>query len=106
MAKLSETDVLNIRAQLEDGVPRKELALRYGVATETISKIARRNTFVHVGTPAIPDTRLEEMAAASQAKIMQAARELQTKMEENCSTESEDDTGALSSETLKLMFGA
>jgi len=106
MTKLSETDVLNIRAQLEDGVPRKELALRYGVATETISKIARRNTFVHVGTPAIPDTRLEEMAAASQAKIMQAARELQTKMEENCSTESEDDTGALSSETLKLMFGA
>jgi len=106
MSKLSEYDVLNIREELANGMSRKELALRYGVATETISKIARRNTFVHVGTPAIPDTRLEEMAAASQAKIMQAARELQTKMEENCSTESEDDTGALSSETLKLMFGA
>ena len=106
MAKLSETDVLNIRAQLEDGVPRKELALRYGVATETISKIARRNTFVHVGTPAIPDTRLEEMAAASQAKIMQAARELQTKVSENSSADFADSTGALSSETLESLFGA
>ena len=106
MSKLSETDVLNIRAQLEDGVPRKELALRYGVATETISKIARRNTFVHVGTPAIPDTRLEEMAAASQAKIMQAARELQTKVSENTSTDFAEDKGALSSETLGLLLGA
>ena len=106
MSKLSEYDVLNIREELANGMSRKELALRYGVATETVAKIARRNTFVHVGTPAIPDTRLEEMAAASQNRLLKAARELQTKMEENCSTESEDDTGALSSETLKLMFGA
>ena len=106
MSKLSEYDVLNIREELANGMSRKELALRYGVATETISKIARRNTFVHVGTPAIPDTRLEEMAAASQAKIMQAARELQTKVSENSSADFADSTGALSSETLESLFGA
>lgn len=106
MSKLSEYDVLNIREELANGMSRKELALRYGVATETISKIARRNTFVQVGTPAISDIHMATMAAASQNRLLKAARELQTKMEENCSTESEDDTGALSSETLKLMFGA
>jgi DNA-directed RNA polymerase sigma subunit (sigma70/sigma32) len=106
MSKLSEYDVLSIRAELENGVSRKELALRYGVATETVAKIARRNTFVNVGTPAVPDTRMEEMAAASQAKIMQAARELQTKMGENASADFAEDKGALSSETLGLLLGA
>lgn len=106
MSKLSNSDVLKIRAELENGVSRKELAFRYEVATETIAKIARRNTFVNVGAPAISNTRMEEMAAASQAKLMQATRELQTKVSENSSADFADSTGALSSETLESLFRA
>ncbi len=106
MNKRSNSDVLNIRAELENGVSRKELALRYGVATETIAKIARRNTFVNVGAPAVSDTRMEEMAAASQAKLMQVTRELQTKASANSYTDPADSTGALSSETLESLLGA
>lgn len=105
MVKLTETDVLNIRAQLEEGVPRKELALRYKVATETIAKIHRRNTFVRVGAVQVSDTHLAAMAAASQAKVMQAARELQTRAAEKSTSESAACEGALSLETLGLLFG-
>ena len=105
MIKLTDTDVLNIRAQLEDGVPRKELALRYGVATETIAKIARRNTFVRVGAVPVSDAHMAALAAASQAKVMQAAMELQTKAAEEPARESADCSGALSPETLGLLFG-
>ena len=105
MGKLTETDVLNIRAQLEDGVPRKELALRYGVPTETIAKIHRRNTFVRVGAVSVSDTHLAAMAAASQAKVMQAARELQTSKAVESTYESATCEGALSLETLGMLFG-
>jgi len=105
MNKLTDTDVLNIRAQLEDGVPRKELALRYGVATETIAKIHRRNTFVRVGAVPVSDAHMAAMAAASQAKVVKAAMELQTRVTEEPARESVACEGALSPETLGLLFG-
>lgn len=104
MSRLTDTDVLNIRAQLEDGVPRKDLALRYGVATETIAKIARRNTFVKVGanSDACNEPHMDALAKASQDKVLQALKQAD---EEQIFTPAKGE-GALSAETLELLFGA
>lgn len=104
MSRLTDTDVLNIRAQLEDGVPRKDLALRYGVATETIAKIARRNTFVKVGAIPVPDAHMDIMAKASQAKVLQAL-ESQAKQGEKNTSESVPGDGALSPAMLEFLLG-
>lgn len=105
MSRLTDTDVLNIRAQLEDGVPRKDLALRYGVATETIAKIARRNTFVKIGASPIQDTHMDALAKASQAKVLQTLKQADKDGGKQISTTAKCE-GALSAETLELLFGA
>lgn len=47
-AKLSDAQVLLIREQVTAGRTPRELASWYGVATQTISKIAQRRTWRHV----------------------------------------------------------
>lgn len=47
-AKLSESDVRQIRAELEAGVRQVDLAKRYGVANATINLIALRRNWRHL----------------------------------------------------------
>lgn len=104
MYKLTSADVLNIRAQLEDGVPRKELALRYGVATETIAKIARRNTFVRVGEEQISDSHMTAMAKESQTRLVKALQDGTGGPPADLAPTA--DGGALSPELVSALFGA
>ena len=62
--KLSDDDVRAIRQRLASGSSRAWLAAEYGLATETVAKIARRDTFRHVRD--LPDSsELEREAKAS-----------------------------------------
>jgi hypothetical protein len=47
-AKLTEDAVLSIRELSRNGVPRAELAARFGVAQSGISKITLRQTWTHI----------------------------------------------------------
>lgn len=62
--KLTDDDVRCIRQRLASGSSRAWLAAEYGLATETVAKIARRDTFRHVRD--LPDaSELEREAQAS-----------------------------------------
>ena len=47
-AKLSEFEVLEMRARYADGVTQKQLAAEYGVAQVTVGGIIRRKLWHHV----------------------------------------------------------
>ena len=47
-SKLVESDVIEIRRLYKLGVSREEIALKYGVTTNLIYKIAGRNIWRHV----------------------------------------------------------
>lgn len=47
-AKLTESDVIDMRLARSRGEPLALLAERYGVATQTVSKICRRGSWCHV----------------------------------------------------------
>jgi hypothetical protein len=47
-AKLTETDILEIRSAFSQGVTQRELAKRFGVFEGNIEKICRRVTWKHV----------------------------------------------------------
>lgn len=66
-AKLSDEEVIDLRMRLEDGeTTRMQEADRFNVAPETIAKIARYQTYRHVGKMApgieakLPDTPLTQ----------------------------------------------
>lgn len=66
--KLSDDDVRAIRQRLASGSSRAWLAAEYGLATETVAKIARRDTFRHVRD--LPDaSELEREAQASLERL-------------------------------------
>ncbi len=66
--KLSDDDVRAIRQRLASGSSRAWLAAEYGLATETVAKIARRDTFRHVRD--LPDaSELEREAKASLERL-------------------------------------
>jgi len=48
MSKLSESDVLEIRAQAADGMTHRHLARQYMVAKTTITDVVRRRTWAHI----------------------------------------------------------
>lgn len=74
--KLTDDDVRVIRRRLTDGIPRATLAKEYGLATETIAKIHRGDTFrwVTEEVRAVP-TDLE--AQASQTRMLALAQSMQ-----------------------------
>jgi len=47
-AKLSTADVVQIRSSLAAGVPRRDLAARYGVSRSIVDRIATRETWASV----------------------------------------------------------
>lgn len=47
-ARLTETDVLTIRAAVEGGARRDETARRYGVSTQTVADAVARRTWRHL----------------------------------------------------------
>ena len=66
--KLSDDDVRAIRQRLASGSSRAWLAAEYGLATETVAKIARRDTFRHVRD--LPDaSELDREAQASLERL-------------------------------------
>ena len=66
--KLTDDDVRVIRQRLSSGSSRAWLAAEYGLATETVAKIARRDTFRHVRD--LPDaSELEREAQASLERL-------------------------------------
>ena len=66
--KLTDDDVRAIRQRLASGSSRAWLAAEYGLATETVAKIARRDTFRHVRD--LPDaSELEREAQASLERL-------------------------------------
>ena len=66
--KLSDDDVRAIRQRLSSGSSRAWLAAEYGLATETVAKIARRDTFRHVRD--LPDaSELDREAQASLERL-------------------------------------
>lgn len=66
--KLSDNDVRAIRQRLASGSSRAWLAAEYGLATETVAKIARRDTFRHVRD--LPDaSELDREAQASLERL-------------------------------------
>ena len=66
--KLSDNDVRAIRQRLASGSSRAWLAAEYNLATETVAKIARRDTFRHVRD--LPDaSELEREAQASLERL-------------------------------------
>ena len=66
--KLTDDDVRAIRQRLSSGSSRAWLAAEYGLATETVAKIARRDTFRHVRD--LPDaSELEREAQASLERL-------------------------------------
>lgn len=74
--KLSDADVRVIRRRLADGISRATLAREYGLATETIAKIHRGDTFrwVTEEVRAVP-TDLEMQA--SQARLLALSMSMQ-----------------------------
>lgn len=48
MAKLSDDDVACLRRRREQGELLRELAVEFGVTMATISKIARRDRWMHI----------------------------------------------------------
>lgn len=74
--KLNDDDVRVIRRRLADGIPRATLAREYGLATETIAKIHRGDTFrwVTEEVRAVP-TDLEMQA--SQARLLALSQSMQ-----------------------------
>lgn len=48
MAKLTERQIPEIRALLNDRVPQASIAARYGVSRKAISKILHRQTWAHI----------------------------------------------------------
>ncbi len=67
--KLSDDDVRAIRQRLASGSSRAWLAAEYGLATETVAKIARRDTFRHVRD--LPDA--SELDREAQARLERLA---------------------------------
>ena len=66
--KLTDDDVRAIRQRLASGSSRAWLAAEYGLATETVAKIARRDTFRHVRD--LPDaSELDREAQASLERL-------------------------------------
>ena len=66
--KLTDDDVRAIRQRLSSGSSRAWLAAEYGLATETVAKIARRDTFRHVRD--LPDaSELDREAQASLERL-------------------------------------
>ena len=66
--KLSDDDVRAIRQRLASGSSRAWLAAEYGLSTETVAKIARRDTFRHVRD--LPDaSELDREAQASLERL-------------------------------------
>lgn len=47
-ARLSESDVLEIRARCTAGDNKKNIANEFGVTRDTIFRIARRDTWTHI----------------------------------------------------------
>lgn len=47
-AILTEDNVVMIRQELKNGIPRKTLAIRYGISLSTIDAIAQRRSWKHV----------------------------------------------------------
>ena len=52
--KLNEADVLDIRQQAHEGVPRGELAAKYDTSNGHISRIMAGEAWPHVGGPVVP----------------------------------------------------
>lgn len=66
--KLSDDDVRAIRQRLASGSSRAWIAAKYGLATETVAKIARRDTFRHVRD--LPEaSEIEREAQASLERL-------------------------------------
>ena len=74
--KLTDDDVRAIRQRLASGSSRAWLAAEYGLATETVAKIARRDTFRHVRD--LPDA--SELDREAQASLERLAGLVQTQV--------------------------
>ena len=47
-AKLTSEDVIEIRQEIEEGTKYAYLGYKYGVSTQTIGKIAKRQKWAHI----------------------------------------------------------
>lgn len=47
-AKLNTRQVLEIRSAFEEGMPQRDIGIKYGVAQPTVSSIVHRRTWKHV----------------------------------------------------------
>lgn len=68
----SAEEILRIHQRLARGVSRREIAKDHGVGMETISRIARGDTYAWVNEEAIAHAQLSEEALAAEIKEMEA----------------------------------